>query len=152
MVKGVASNRVLGALRTRGGYKIFLSHGGGDVWIASQMARCLREIGAVTFLDQDNIPKGANFKQMIQDEIASCDELVALFTPTSAIRSWVWIEMGAAWIQRKPVVAVFHGMHAADLEVGGQGKAILEDINVVQLNDFQGYVTDVTRRMGGGRV
>ena len=114
-------------------YRVFISHGSEDSWVAAQLGRCVRELGADTFLDETNIPKGGNFKQIIHREIASSNELLALFTPWSAKRSWVWIEIGAAWGQDKPVVAIFYGMQVRDLEEAGQGKGILEDINVLDL-------------------
>jgi len=132
-------------------YRVFVSHGSDDRWIASQIAKCISGLGAETFLDETNIPKGANFKQIIHKEIAVSDEVVALFTPWSAKRSWVWIEMGAAWGQSKPVVAVFYGMELLDLEESGQGKGMLEDINVVQLNDIERYFTEIGSRINGAK-
>jgi hypothetical protein len=130
-------------------YKIFLSHGSDDSWIATQIARRVQEVGAVPFLDETNIPKGANFKKSIHDEIKQSRELIALFTPWSFKRSWVWIEIGAAWGQNKPVVAVFYGMGLNDLETSGQGKGILEDINIVQLNDIEQYFGELATRVNG---
>jgi hypothetical protein len=51
---------------------------------------------AATFLDETDIPKGANFKEAINREISECEEIVALFTPWSVQRFWVWAEVGAA--------------------------------------------------------
>jgi hypothetical protein len=130
-------------------YRVFVSHGSDDSWIAAQIARCIRDLGADTFLDETSIPKGANFKQTIHREIASSNEVIALFTPWSAKRSWVWIEIGAAWGQDKPVVAVFHGMGLGDLEESGQGKGMLEDINVLQLNNIELYLTQLANRVNG---
>jgi hypothetical protein len=132
-------------------YRVFVSHGSDDRWIAGQIAQSLRDLGADTFLDETSIPKGANFKQIIHKEIAQSNEVVALFTPWSAKRSWVWIEMGAAWGQDKPVVAVFYGMALSDLEQSGQGKGMLEDINVLQLNDIGRYFAEVATRVDGVR-
>lgn len=132
-------------------YRVFVSHGSDDRWIAEQIARHLSDLGADTFLDETNIPKGANFKQIIHKEIAQSNEVVALFTPWSAKRSWVWIEIGAAWGQDKPLVGVFYGMGLIDLEHGGQGKGILEDINVLQLNDIERYFTEVAIRVNGAK-
>lgn len=132
-------------------YRVFVSHGSDDRWIAAQIAKCLRDLGAETFLDETSIPKGANFKQIIHKEIALSSEVVALFTPWSAKRSWVWIEMGAAWGQDKPVVAVFYGMELRDLEQSGQGKGMLEDINVLQLNDIEKYFPEVAARVNGAK-
>jgi hypothetical protein len=47
-------------------------------------------------LDETDISVGDDFKKIIVREIAACDELIALFTPTSASRNWVWVEIGAA--------------------------------------------------------
>ncbi len=134
-----------------GSYKVFVSHGQQDRWVAAQIARCCQEIGAATFLDETDIPKGANFREIIHREIRDSRELVALFTPWSAKRAWVWIELGAAWGQGKPVVAVFYGMSFDDLEGSGQGKAILEDVNVLQLNEFAAFVAELGERVNGAR-
>ena len=131
-------------------YTIFVSHGNEDAWVAAQIARSLRQVGANTFLDETDIPKGGNFRQIVHREIASSQELVALFTPWSAKRAWVWIEVGAAWGQGKPVVAVFYGMTVDTLEDSGQGKAILDEINVLTLNQFDSYVAQVQQRLAGG--
>jgi hypothetical protein len=130
-------------------YRVFVSHGSDDRWIADQIAKRLRELGAEVFLDETGVPKGANFKRIIHREIAQSDEVIALFTPWSAKRSWVWIEIGAAWGQDKPVIAVFYGMEVSDLEQSGQGKGMLEDINVLQLNDIERYLTEVGTRVNG---
>jgi TIR domain len=130
-------------------YKVFVSHGTDDRWVAGRIAAEIRDRGARTFLDETDIPKGADFKRIIHGEIASSNELIALFTPWSAKRAWVWIEMGAAWGQGKPVVAVFYGMKASDLEASGQGKAILEDFNVLELNAIGAYFDELGKRIGG---
>jgi hypothetical protein len=129
------------------GYKVFISHGSHDLWVAGQIARAVRETGAAVFLDQSDIPKGADLKKRIHEELEVNDELIALFTPWSAKRSWVWVEIGAAWSQQKPVVAVFYGMTASDLDESGQGKAILEDLNMIDLNEFQTYIEQLLARV-----
>jgi TIR domain len=130
-------------------YRVFVSHGSDDRWIASQIARRVSDLGVDTFLDETSVPKGGNFKQIIHREIAMSNEVIALFTPWSARRSWVWIEIGAAWGQDKPVLAVFYGMDLSDLEKSGQGKGMLEDINVLQLNDIELYLTQLAARVKG---
>lgn len=128
-------------------YKVFVSHGSHDLWVAAQIAKSIKEIGADTFLDETDIPKGADFKKSVHREIANSQELVALFTPWSAKRSWVWIEIGAAWSQNKPIIAVFYGMTMLDLEESGQGKAILEDINILSLDQFNEYLEELHERV-----
>lgn len=117
-------------------YKIFVSHGSQDIWLAGQIAKEVRSMGGSTFLDETDIPKACpDYKQIIRQEISSSQELIALFTPWSSLRSWVWIEIGAAWSREIPILAVFYGMSVDDLEETGQGKAILEDINIININD-----------------
>lgn len=128
-------------------YKVFISHSSQDTWVAGQIAKSIKEVGGATFLDEANIPKGANFKQIIHNEIRASHELVALFTPWSAKRSWVWIEIGAAWVQEKPVIAIFYGMDESDLQESGQGKAILEDINILELNNLDRYLGELIQRV-----
>jgi len=44
---------------------------------------------------------------------------------------------------------VFYGMEIGDLEESGQGKGMLEDINVLQLNDIERYFTQLANRVEG---
>jgi hypothetical protein len=111
------------------------------------MRRAVEDTGSNTFLDVRDIPKGADFKGVVRGELSQSDELIALFTPWSARRSWVWIEIGAAWGQGKPIVAVFHGMSISDLRDGEQGAAVLEDINAIRLNDFDVYIGQLRSRV-----
>ena len=129
-------------------YKVFVSHGSHDIWLAGQIAKEIQEVGASPFLDETNIPKGSpDFKKLIREQISTSRELIAIFTPWSAMRSWVWIEMGAAWNREIPILAVFYGMHVNDLDKTGQGKAILEDINIINLNDFNAYLNQLSIRV-----
>lgn len=134
-------------------YKIFVSHGAADLWLAEQIAKEITAAGGTPFLDDANIPKGhPNFKQIIRQEIGESRELVALFTPWSALRSWVWIEIGAAWSHEIPVLAVFYGMTISDLDRSGQGKSILDDVNVINLNEMNSYLTQLAGRAAEVRV
>ncbi len=130
-------------------YKVFVSHGKADSWLAAQVARSIRDCGASTFLDETDIPKGDNFKQIIHQEIARSSDLVVLFTPWSARRFWVWVEIGAAWGQGKRVVAVLYGIMVSDLEKLGGSKTIFEDINILHLNDFERYLVELRERVRG---
>ena len=129
--------------------KIFISHGRPDTWLAQQLSKEIRNLGAQTFLDETDVPKGADFKTMIRQEIIDCDELVALFTPWSARRFWVWTEVGAAWGQGKPVIAILYGLTLRELEDIGESKAVFEDINVLDLNDANRYLSELEQRLRG---
>src|SRR5438093_7773738 len=113
-------------------YGVFVSYGSADSWIVRQIGRRIREdCDAYTFLDVEDIASGDNFKLRVHTEIRRARELVALFTPWSARRSWVWIEVGAAWVQGKRAVAVLHGLSVAQFEEIAGGKAVFEDIHII---------------------
>jgi hypothetical protein len=46
-------------------------------------------------------------------------------------------------------VAVFYGMDVGDLEANGQGKGILEDLNVLRLNEIEQYFPQLSSRVHG---
>ncbi len=134
--------------RTVDVYKIFISHGSKDGWLARQISKEVKARGGSAFLDEYDIPKGnPDFKRIIRQEIKASNELIALFTPWSAMRSWVWIEIGAAWDREIPILAVFYGMEVGDLDTTGQGKAILEDLNVIRLDDLDVYLGQLQSRI-----
>jgi hypothetical protein len=78
-------------------YRVFVSHGWSDRWVAAQMARSIKDIGGEPFVDIFDIKKGDRFEHKIQAELPKCDELIVLLTPWSVRRNWVWTEVGAAW-------------------------------------------------------
>jgi hypothetical protein len=135
-------------MSTSAQYKVFLSHGSTDAWVARQLSKEIKALGAATFLDETDIPKGANFKEIIRQEISECNELLALFTPWSAQRSWVWSEVGAAWGQNKPVLGVLYGMSQKKFDTVSGGKAMFEDINVLDLNETEKYLSELQSRVG----
>jgi TIR domain len=118
--------------------------------VASQIAARLRNCGAMTFLDNDDLNKGDDFKNVIRIEVGRSDELVALFTPWSIRRNWVWVEIGAAWINRKRVVVVLYQVTISDLDTGG-GRAVLNDLNLVDINEIERYFSEVKARVEGKR-
>lgn len=85
-------------------YRVFVSHGGDDSWVAGQIARRIEDCGADAFLDTRDIAAGDNFKARIHEEIPKCDELLALFTPWSRRRAWVRHEIGMADVLKKRIV------------------------------------------------
>jgi hypothetical protein len=102
----------------------------------------------MTFLDNNDLSKGDDFKQMIRAEVGRSDELVALFTPWSIQRNWVWVEIGAAWVNQKRVVIVLYQVTLNDLDTGG-GRAVLNDLNLVEINEIERYFQEVRSRAEG---
>ncbi len=76
-------------------------------------------------------------------------KLLALFTPWSAQRSWVWSEVGAAWGQNKPILGVLYGLTPKKFDTVSGGKAMFEDINVLDLNEMEKYFSELQYRVEG---
>jgi hypothetical protein len=74
-----------------------------------------------------------------------------LFTALSVQRSWVWIEIGAAWVLEKRIVGIIYGMTVAQFERASGGKAVLQDLNLRDLNEFDVYLEELRQRIAHGR-
>src|SRR5438105_10230613 len=74
--------------------------------------------GGITevFIDVFDIGQGGEIAARNQTELSACDELVALLTPWSCERNWVWTEIGGAWSRGKHVVGVLYGLTLRELE------------------------------------
>jgi TIR domain len=131
----------------RGKYRVFVSHGSADRWVAEQIARRLkRDCRCETFIDVFDVEKGDDIEHRVFEELPKCDELIALLTPLSVNRSWVWAEIGAARSHDVRIVPVLYGVTLADLDKDGGGKAFLGAKNCVELNNFEAYLREVSRR------
>jgi len=130
----------------KGRYRVFVSHGGDDIWIAEQIARCIEDCKAAAFLDRRDISAGDNFKQRIHAEITKCNELLALFTPWSRRRAWVRHEIGMADMLKKRIVCVFYGVTAADFQNDEDGLGPLDGLNIIQINNLNSYFKALRRR------
>lgn len=127
-------------------YKIFISHGWSDRWVASQIARRLNEIGVETFIDVNDLHIGDLFADKIFNEIPKCDELIALFTPKSQSRSWVWLEIGAAKGHKKRIVAILYNTTLEIIEKE-HGVAFLKESLTLDLNEIEAYFEQVKKRI-----
>ena len=131
-------------------YRVFISHGWHDRWVAKQMARCIREDAkAEPFIDLFDVKKGDRIDDRIFEELPKCDELVALLTPWSVTRNWVWNEIGAAWILNKRFIAVLYGVTLAELDTDKGGRACLTSRNVASMDEFDDYIDELAVRVKG---
>lgn len=131
-------------------HTVFISHGWHDRWIAKQMARLITESGGAPFIDIFDIEKGDRIEERIQQGLQEASELVALLTPWSVDRNWVWAEISAAWALRKRFVGVLYGVTIAQIEKDHGGLAMLATTNVVTINEFNEYVIELKGRIDRG--
>ncbi|MDQ4060947.1 MAG: toll/interleukin-1 receptor domain-containing protein [Pseudomonadota bacterium] len=129
-------------------YRVFVSHGYADRWVAAQIARRIQEdCKADAFIDVFDIAKGDEIEHRIFEELPRCDELLALLTPRSAERNWVWVEIGAARALGKRVVAVLYGVTLEDLDREKGSRVFLGSTNIADINEMETYLVELKRRV-----
>lgn len=127
-------------------YRVFVSHGGDDVWVAEQIAKAIEACGATAFLDRRDIAVGDDFKQRIRQEIPRCNELLALFTPWSRRRAWVRHEIGMADMLKKRIVCVFYKVTVADFQSDEDGLGPLDGLKTIDINRLDTYFKALRKR------
>ncbi|RNJ50267.1 toll/interleukin-1 receptor domain-containing protein [Methylocystis hirsuta] len=128
-------------------YRIFISHGWHDRWIARQMARLVADAGGSPFIDIFDIEIGDRIAERVLEGTRECRELVALLTPWSVERNWVWAEIAAVWALGKRFVGVTYGVTIEEIEKNHGGMAFLGATNLVALDDFDGYISQLAQRI-----
>ncbi|MFZ5452343.1 MAG: toll/interleukin-1 receptor domain-containing protein [Thermodesulfobacteriota bacterium] len=130
---------------------IFISHSGEDTWVARQIAGKITECGATYFLDEADVDVGAEFEEDIRDFLDKADELIVLFTPWALERPYVWVEIGAAWIRRIPIVILLHGLTIKDFQTHPNAPVFLKKRDMIKLNDIDQYLDQLSTRVLPGR-
>jgi hypothetical protein len=119
---------------------VFVSHSGEDTWVARQIAREISDRDATPFLDEADIDVGSEFEEDIRDFLDRADELLVLFTPWALDRPYVWIEIGAAWQRRIPIIVVLHGLSVKDFQAHPNAPVFLKKRDIIRLNDLDKYL------------
>jgi hypothetical protein len=78
--------------------------------------------------------------------------LVALLTPWSVDRNWVWGEIAGAWALRKRYVGVLYGLTMDEIERDKGGMAMLKPTNVVAIDEFDNYIEELEERIEASRL
>ncbi len=128
-------------------YRVFISHGWHDRWIARQMARLISDVDATPFIDIFDIKKGDRIEAKVQQGLEQADELVALLTPWSVDRNWVWAEIAGAWALRRRYVGVLYGQTTGEIEKDRGGLAILAPTNILAIDEFDDYIRESSERI-----
>ncbi|ANM30155.1 hypothetical protein ABI59_12095 [Acidobacteria bacterium Mor1] len=130
-------------------YRVFLTHGGADTWLARETLKPrLEESGAEVFLDNVNLEYGDDFREIILSELRRCDELLALLTPSSIRRPWVYAEIGAMVVREQGdrVIAVQYGPEEQELQELGV-LSLLGTRTLLPLDDFDTYLAQLKGRV-----
>jgi hypothetical protein len=129
-------------------FQVFISHSSVDTWVARQLARCVEDCGAMTFLDEADIEYGDDFEDRILAAARASHELLVLLTPWAVKRPYIWLEIGAIWGQGKRIVGVLHGLTANELVTQEGTPALLKRIDLVELNRIDTYFEQLRGRIG----
>lgn len=129
-------------------YRVFVSHAWADLWVAQQIERCIRDVGAETFIDVYDVAVGEIIEDRVFEALPTCREFVVLFTPWSVERNWLWTELGAARALNLRIVPVLYRTTLNEIDAGG-GAVFLRARNVVELNGFEAYLAGLARRVSG---
>lgn len=117
------------------------------MWVAQQLSAAVAGVGAETFLDVRDIAHGDNFNARIMEEMPTCHELLALFTPWSRLRPWVRHEIGMAAAWKLRIVCVFYHVTIADFSQAEGGLGPLDGLNMLDINGIDTYLKALKKRV-----
>jgi hypothetical protein len=129
------------------GWLVFVSHSGGDAWVAKQIAREIAACGATAFLAETDVDVGADFEEDILAALERANEVLILVTPSALERPYIWMETGAAWIRRLTIVGLLLGLTAEELQSQPFVPILLKRRAVLPLNDIEVYFRQLRRRV-----
>jgi TIR domain len=130
-------------------YLVFISHSGQDTWIAEKLSSDCERADASTFLDEARIAIGAKFEDEILEALRKADEIVVLITPWALERSYVWLEIGAAWLRGIPIIVILLGISAKEFQEKLNVPIALKERNLIPLNQCSRYISELRQRTKG---
>jgi hypothetical protein len=102
-----------------------------------------RECNIRTFLDEKDIDGGDSIPEAIKRNLRDCDEFMVLLSRYSIDRPWVLIEIGAAWVLDKRVVAIIDKVTPEEMP------DIIAPYKAMDINQFDEFVIQVIQRARG---
>jgi hypothetical protein len=73
--------------------------------------------------------------------------MVVLLTPWALEQPYVWAEIGAAWGRRIPIVALLLGITPTELQSRPGIPILLKKRDLLQLNEVEVYLDQLSARM-----
>jgi hypothetical protein len=131
--------------------KVFISHASPDLWVAKQLENQVRNCGADTFLDSQQIEHGDDFEEVIISESDDSTEMLVLFTPIASERKYVWLEIGMFLGYRKRIVAALYGVSKADIAKDPFTPVALKRMDSVDLSNIDSYFEQLKGRVDAWR-
>jgi hypothetical protein len=126
---------------------VFISHAGTDAWVAKQISDQIESLGARTFLDEAHIAVGQDFEEEIRAALNQADELLVLLTPWSLKRSYVWAEIGGAWVRGIPIIGILYGLTPEELHAQPGVPILLKRREMIDINQLDQYFLQLKNRI-----
>lgn len=121
-------------------YIVFISHSSHDLWVANQIAKEIKALGAKPWLDKKDLEGGDVLQEVIINGIRACREAIVLISPNSITSQWVAFEIGAVAVQRKRVTPLLNN-------VNPEAMAPMKGVKAIDLNAFDEFLVQL-----GGRI
>ena len=99
-----------------------------------------KKYGIKTFLDEKDIEGGESIPEAIRKNIQECNEFLVLLSRYSINRPWVLIEIGAAWLAGKRIVAIMDKVSPKELP------EVIVSCKAIDLNSFDEYLEQLVNR------
>ena len=128
-------------------HRVFLSHSSHDSWVATQIARHIRRCGTQTFLYEVDTEAGDDIEPRLAKALRECTELLVLLTPWSLERRYVWMEIGAAWVQEKRITAILYPMTFDELSRQANVPGLVKRTAVLNINEIDKYFEQLRARI-----
>ena len=138
-IKAMAKSRLKRKVKT-GSYLVFISHSSADIWIAEQIEKQIKALGAETWLDKKDLKGGDILSDEIIRGIDGCDEALVLVSPKSVKSQWVICEMGAVLGQHKRVTPILN-------QVSYDALVPMRGVKSIDLNQFDEFLIQLAKRM-----
>ncbi len=124
-------------------YLVFITYFSRDIARAREIERRIRgkaeHLGVTTFLDEKDIAGGDSIRERIRVNLQRCKEQVVLVTPMSVERPWVWIEIGAVWVNQKRIIPI--------LDQGARIPDFLADQKGYDFSELDKYLEELAKRV-----
>jgi hypothetical protein len=91
-------------------YTVFISHSSKEKWIAGQISKEIKALGAETWLDLNDLQGGNEIRRSIKRGIRASQEVVLLLSAYSITSSWVSYEAGIADGQGKRITPILNNL------------------------------------------
>lgn len=96
-------------------YDIFLSYSHFDRNIAFELREKFLASGLTCFMAEKSLEVGDQWINQVREAIRESESILILITPRSVGSKWVYMEVGAAWMESKKIIPLTQFVDVSDL-------------------------------------